>query len=75
MQPEEAQALEPTFATLPGIASINSVYAGYDCGEECGGSHLEHKGEPLDGVMGWGEDDDEVEWWLINDNEETGEQL
>ena len=57
MQPDQIseQIPEPTFGTAPGIASVNSVYA-YDCGDE-GADHLSLKGESLDGIMGWGDDD------------------
>jgi hypothetical protein len=43
------QSPEP-IGTLPGIASLNSVYA-YECGDEQ--DHKTLKGEPLDNVMGW----------------------
>jgi hypothetical protein len=56
MQPEE---LEP-IGTLPGVASINGVYADYNCCEEDGQHHRKHKGESLDGVEGWATDDEEV---------------
>lgn len=46
--------MAPTFGTLPGVASINSVFSyGCDCGEEDGAEHLAMKGESLDGAMGW----------------------
>lgn len=62
MQPDTTAPAEevaaPTFATLPGVASINGVYADYNCCEEDGQHHRKHKGASLDGVEGW--DTDEV---------------
>lgn len=59
MQPEQTPEVPlPTLGTLPGIESVNNIYA-YDCGEE-GTDHLSLKGESLDGTMGWGDDDGEV---------------
>ena len=53
MQPDQTpEAAEPTFGTLPGIESVNGVYAGYDCGD-MEADHLAMKGESLDGIMGW----------------------
>lgn len=43
----------PTYGTLPGVASINGVYADYNCCEEDGQHHKKHKGESLDGAEGW----------------------
>jgi hypothetical protein len=62
MQPDQtSEAIpEPTFGTAPGIASVNSVYSYAD---DCGDDEADHKslkGESLDGVMGWGDDDGEV---------------
>lgn len=54
MQPDQTPETAPTFGTLPGVASINSVFSyGCDCGEEDGTQHVELKGESLDGTMGW----------------------
>lgn len=48
----------PTFGTLPGVASLNGVYADHNCGEEDGQHHRKLKGEALDGVEGWGSGDE-----------------
>lgn len=56
MQPGE---LEP-IGTLPGVASVNGVYADYHCCEDDGQHHRKLKGESLAGVEGWDADDDEV---------------
>lgn len=57
MQPDTTAttetAPEPSFGTLPGIVSVNSVYADYNCCEEDGQHHRKHKGESLNGVEGW----------------------
>lgn len=47
----------PTFATMPGIASMNSVYADHNCGEPGDAHPRKMKGESLDGVEGWGNTD------------------
>lgn len=46
---DDSPSPPPTFGTLPGVASMNSIYVSYDCGELEGPTHLECKGESLDG--------------------------
>jgi hypothetical protein len=57
MQPDQTteDIPEPTFGTAPGIESYNSVFAGYECGDE-ETDHKSLKGASLDGTMGWGDD-------------------
>lgn len=69
MQPDQAgnivldtEVPPPTFGTLPGIASINSVYADHNCGEEDGTHYRKLKGEALDGTEGWGDGEDGKAW-------------
>lgn len=62
MQPDQTTTIidtiapPPTFSTLPGVASLNSVYSDHNCVEENGTHHLKLKGEPLNGAEGWGEE-------------------
>lgn len=64
MQPVEVAASEssevqvpgPTYGTLPGVANVSSSRVGYDCDPD----HAASKGQPLDGVEGWGVEDGEV---------------
>ena len=53
MQPDQTQERipEPTFGTMPGVESVNGIYA-YDCGDD-EADHKSLKGESLDGTMGW----------------------
>lgn len=51
---EQPEVPGPTYATAPTVASINSVYASDNCGED-EGHPLDYKGESLDGTMGWGD--------------------
>jgi len=47
---------QPTFATAAPLPSANSVFTGYDCGEDCDQHALDHKGDFLD-ACGWDGDD------------------
>lgn len=65
MQPEQMTTSnvaveEPvTIPTAPLMPSANSVYAGYDCGEDCNQHALDHKGDLLD-ADGW-EDEENID--------------
>lgn len=49
MQPDQmfTPPPPPTYGTLPGVASHNSVYSSDSCVEDAK-YHLDHKGEPID---------------------------
>lgn len=56
MQPDQTSPDPvPTYATLPGVESVNGIFAYDNCGDE-EGDHKSLKGEPLSGAMGWEDD-------------------